>query len=104
MAVLFWYFLGVNLLTYVLFFWDKLMAMRGGWRVPEKTLLMWAFLGGSPLAKVAQRLMRHKTRKEPFRSHLNRIILVQCILAVLLSIPDVRHVILAELSQVLDLS
>jgi uncharacterized membrane protein YsdA (DUF1294 family) len=64
---------GINLLTFVLFAVDKHCARKGYWRVPERTLLHGALVGGWPAAKLAQWLLRHKTRKEPFRSRLNRV-------------------------------
>jgi len=45
-------------------------ARNGEWRTPESTLLMLAFIGGSPGAILGQQIFRHKTKKEPFRSRL----------------------------------
>ena len=75
----------VNLLTYTAFGLDKSRARRGGWRVPERTLLMLAFLGGWPAAKVAQRQFRHKTRKRPFARKLNQVPILWAALFVLAS-------------------
>ena len=61
----------MNLLTFAAFRADKHRARAGLWRVPETTLLTLSFLGGWPAAKVAQHRLRHKTRKEPFRTILN---------------------------------
>jgi uncharacterized membrane protein YsdA (DUF1294 family) len=60
----------INAATFAAFAVDKRAAERRGWRVPERRLLMLAAIGGSPAALVAQQLLRHKTRKEPFRSWL----------------------------------
>jgi len=60
----------VNLITFCVFWWDKEAARKGHWRVPESRLLCLALIGGSPGAVAAQRLLRHKTRKEPFRTEL----------------------------------
>lgn len=40
-------------------------------RIPETKLLSLALTGGWLGAKLAQKKLRHKTRKEPFRRHLN---------------------------------
>lgn len=60
-----------NLLTYAAFALDKRRAVEGGWRIPERTLLLLAALGGWPAAKLAQHRLRHMTRKQPFRLMLN---------------------------------
>lgn len=68
----------INVLAIGLFWYDKICAGRGQWRVPEAVLLRAAFLGGSPGAKLAQFCLRHKTRKEPFRTNLNTVVTLQC--------------------------
>jgi uncharacterized membrane protein YsdA (DUF1294 family) len=60
----------LNAFTFALFWADKRDAQNGEWRVPESTLLMLAFVGGSVGAIAGQQYFRHKTRKEPFRSTL----------------------------------
>lgn len=72
------YLLAVNLLAYAGFLRDKQAAIAGRRRIPEDRLLAIAFLGGSLGAKLAQRVLRHKIRSEPFRSQLNGIVAVQC--------------------------
>jgi uncharacterized membrane protein YsdA (DUF1294 family) len=47
---------------------DKTAAVQGKWRTSESTLHMLAFVGGWPGALVAQRVLRHKTTKQPFRT------------------------------------
>ena len=82
-------YLAFNLFVFLLYWWDKEAAKNGEWRIRESTLLWLAFLGGSAGAVCAQRLLRHKTRKEPFRSILITIIIVQIGLVVSLAImPD----------------
>ncbi len=71
------YFCGINVLTWILFWSDKRRAGNGHWRIPESRLLTFAALGGSPAAKLAQKILRHKTRKRPFIIFLNTIIVVQ---------------------------
>ncbi|WP_311272073.1 MULTISPECIES: DUF1294 domain-containing protein [Rhizobium] len=70
-------YLAFNILVFLTYWWDKQAARKGSWRAHESTLLWLAFLGGSVGVVLAQRLLRHKTHKEPFRSYLLAIIVVQ---------------------------
>ena len=47
---------------------DKAAARGGLWRTPEITLHLVSVAGGWPGALIAQRVFRHKTRKQPFRT------------------------------------
>ena len=67
----------VNLITFLLFGLDKLRARAGSGRVSEGALLIWAFSGGSIGAYAGRALFRHKTRKQPFSSHLHQIAILQ---------------------------
>lgn len=69
----------MNVVTYTAFYVDKRSAIRGDWRIPEKTLLRLAFLGGSLGAKMAQSQLRHKTRKQPFARILNFLVGIHCL-------------------------
>lgn len=57
------------LLSFVVFICygiDKRNAIKGRWRVSEKTLHLWAVIGGWPGALVGQKMFRHKTQKRSF--------------------------------------
>ena len=58
-----------NLIAFGLFAFDKFQARAGGQRVSEQTLLASVLIGGLG-AWMGQHLLRHKTRKEPFRTRL----------------------------------
>ncbi|SMX46749.1 DUF1294 domain-containing protein [Actibacterium lipolyticum] len=92
------YLFCVNLITYLLFAWDKHRAANGGWRIRESTLLIWSFVGGSPSAKLAQKVLRHKTRKQPFRTVLNLIVLGQVVALMSLFHPQIRSTVGAGLN------
>lgn len=74
----------VNLLAFALFSQDKRAAVAGRRRIPERTLLGLAAVGGSLGAVAAQQLLRHKTRKEPFRTLLDLILVAQVVAALVL--------------------
>ncbi len=84
------YVLLVNAYAFLLFAWDKKRAREGGWRIPERRLLKVALIGGSLGAMLGQRLLRHKTWKEPFRSRLRRIVLGQAGALALLTVMVLR--------------
>ena len=70
----------VNLITIMLFWIDKRAAINRESRISEKTLLMFCLIGGTPGAFFAQQRFRHKTQKEPFRTLMILIALVQVLL------------------------
>lgn len=80
----------LDALAYLLFGFDKQQAVEGGWRVPERVLLLTALLGGSIGARIAQRRFRHKTRKQPFGFLLDLIVALQIGAAAFLTYPPVR--------------
>ncbi|PTS89439.1 MULTISPECIES: DUF1294 domain-containing protein [unclassified Caulobacter] len=70
--------LAINLATFAAYGWDKAAAgRRGERRIPERTLLALAALGGSPAALLARHTLRHKTRKQPFVAWLFLIVFLQ---------------------------
>ena len=86
-----------NIVTFCLYWWDKEAARDGHWRVSEARLLQFAFFGGSLGAVAAQRILRHKTRKEPFRTRLMAILILHALLipAALIFGPSLYRMLLA---------
>ncbi len=78
-------------------YFDKLRAERGLWRIPEATLLGWAFLGGAVGGKLAQKLFRHKTRKQPFAGQLNSLVIWNFVLYLVILVPTLRELALSVL-------
>ena len=62
-----WALVAVNAVTFGAYALDKRAARRGQWRISERTLHLWSLAGGWPAAWWAQRLLRHKSAKAPFR-------------------------------------
>ena len=73
-----------NLLAFAAFGYDKSQARRDGPRIPERRLILIAFLGGWPGAKLGQRYFRHKTVKQPFVRDLNLVPVAWAVLAAVL--------------------
>ncbi|WP_366935610.1 DUF1294 domain-containing protein [uncultured Microbulbifer sp.] len=62
------YYSVLSAIAFALYYYDKSAARRGNRRIRERTLHLFALLGGWPGALAGRRLLRHKTRKQPFRS------------------------------------
>ena len=90
--LLLYYFLAVNLLTFLAFGIDKHKAVRNSHRnrhlrrIPEASLLLLAALGGSPAALLAMHLFRHKTQHKKFRYGVPVILVVQVLIIIVLYI------------------
>ncbi len=82
-AIIIYYLLTINLLTFVTYGIDKYKARHKHWRVREASLLLLAALGGSPAALLAMHLFRHKTQHNKFRYGVPGILIVQVLLVVL---------------------
>jgi len=61
------YLIMINAVTFTAFARDKRAAELGRRRTPERRLLTLDLIGGTPAAMAAQQVLRHKTRKAPFR-------------------------------------
>ncbi len=71
----------VNLVTFLTFGYDKVIAGSGRLRVPEKVLLALTLVGGTAGAMIAMPLFRHKTVKRTFRYKFWGVVALQVLLA-----------------------
>lgn len=60
------YFVFINVVSFILFFLDKEKAKRDKWRIKERTLHSFSFLGGAIGSIAAMKLFHHKTKKKVF--------------------------------------
>ena len=81
MEYLMYYFLGINFITYVLFGLDKVKARKKSWRIPERNLFIFSFIGGSLGALLAMRKFKHKTQKSEFKNVIYLIVTIQFLLS-----------------------
>ena len=58
---------GISAITWFAYAHDKKRAKTGGWRIPEAQLHLLELLGGWPAAFLAQRYIRHKTKKTRYK-------------------------------------
>ena len=78
-------FIGINVLTLIVYGIDKWNAKQGKWRISEATLLMLAIIGGSVGALLGMRIWHHKTMHKKFKYGLPLILLAQIALLYLTS-------------------
>ncbi len=57
---------GINVVTFMRYWFDKYAASRRQWRTPESKLHFWSVAGGWPAAWLAQQVLRHKSSKPDF--------------------------------------
>lgn len=71
------YLLIVNIIAFLMYGIDKLKAKRDSWRIPEKTLIGAALIGGSSGAFLGMQVFHHKTKKIKFFLGVPLIFLIQ---------------------------
>lgn len=57
-----------SIVTFFAYAFDKTAATRGTWRTSEAALLGLGLIGGWPGGLLAQKWLRHKSSKQPFRT------------------------------------
>jgi uncharacterized membrane protein YsdA (DUF1294 family)/cold shock CspA family protein len=67
-SLVFVIYMAASLLTFIMYAADKSAAKKGLWRTKESTLHVLSLAGGWPGALVAQQKLRHKSKKQSFRS------------------------------------
>lgn len=82
MKVLAIYLLLINAISFLLMLLDKFKAWHNRWRIPERTLLGCAVLGGSVGALAGMYLVRHKTKHLRFTLGIPLILCLQVIAAI----------------------
>ena len=78
------YLLLINAVAFVLMLADKQKARKNRWRIPERTLIGSALLGGSLGALLGMYTFRHKTKHLKFTLGIPAILIGQLLLAWLL--------------------
>ena len=84
--IVIYYLIFINLITFLVFGFDKMRAEHGWRRTPEAELLILAGMGGTPTAYAARALFPHKTRKQPFSDQLHTVAGVQLCVGVFIAV------------------
>ncbi|MGL4340390.1 MAG: DUF1294 domain-containing protein [Rhodoglobus sp.] len=86
-------YLLASIACFVAYASDKSAAMSGQWRISETRLLSLGLIGGWPGAIIAQRILRHKTRKLSFISIFWVTVAVNVIALVVFGWPPLLHLL-----------
>lgn len=79
----------INILAAVITIYDKIAAKRlPRRRIPEKSLIILAFLGGSVGELLAMRIIRHKTKHKKFMVGIPAIIFLQLAVIIVIILFD----------------
>jgi len=96
MEKLFVCFLILNLVAFTVTGYDKYQAVNNKYRIPEKTLFMIAFCGGSVGLLLAMLIFRHKISKTSFIVKFSAIFLLQIVLAVAQLSDKIKIIVFAD--------
>lgn len=86
MDLLFAYLLLINAAGFLIMLTDKRKAINNRWRIPEKSMIVVAILGGSLGVYAGMQLFRHKTKHTKFYIGVPLILAVQIIISVFIFI------------------
>lgn len=89
---------GASIIAYLAYWLDKSAARADRWRTRESTLHLLGLAGGWPGALLAQRLLRHKSRKRSFQLVFRASIILNCIALWWLVSPAGSHALRALLA------
>lgn len=78
------YIIVLNIISFILYGYDKHCAVINRWRVSEFTLLLLAFIGGSLGALTAMYVFHHKTRHKRFQISVPIFLTIQIILMIII--------------------
>ena len=81
------YLIIINIIGFLIMWIDKRKAIKGNWRIPEKTLFIITALGGGIGTIAGMYTFRHKTKKWKFTIGLPVILILEIILVIIFMLP-----------------
>lgn len=73
------YLVIINIVTFILFYIDKMQAIKDNWRIPEAVLLGLSLVGGSVGSIIGMYIFNHKIKKKKFSRGLIIMAIIQYI-------------------------
>ena len=80
MRYVMYYLITINIIAWITYGLDKWKAKTGKWRIPERTLLFLALIGGSAGALAGMFLFHHKTKKPKIYVGVPVMLILHCLL------------------------
>jgi uncharacterized membrane protein YsdA (DUF1294 family) len=77
------YIIIINVYGFLIMGIDKQRAIRGAWRISERSLFLTAIVGGSIGTIAGMKYFRHKTKHRYFKYGMPAILLIQIILVII---------------------
>jgi uncharacterized membrane protein YsdA (DUF1294 family)/cold shock CspA family protein len=74
----FWLYFIASAIAFFTYALDKSAAINDQWRTQESTLHLFALIGGWPGALAAQKLLRHKSKKQSFQVVFWATVMLNC--------------------------
>ncbi len=78
------YLIVINILSLVMMGIDKRRAVNREWRISEKTLFLFAIIGGSIGSIAGMKIFHHKTKHKQFMYGMPLLLILQIILGFLI--------------------
>ena len=76
------YLISINIIGFLIMWLDKRKAIKGSWRIPEKTLFIITAIGGGIGTTAGMFVFRHKTKKLNFLIGFPLITILEIILMI----------------------
>ena len=80
-----YYFIGINIITFTMFYIDKKRAQRRQWRIPEAWLFGLSAVGGALGGILSMNIIKHKTKKPSFKLFMPILLVVNFLIAYFIS-------------------